>query len=278
MLRVTLILIVTSILSSAANVRLYLKDGDYQIAREYKVEGDRVRYYSVERADWEEIPLDLVDLKKTESELKRREEAVKEEVAVLAAEDKAERETAKELARVPQEPGVYLVSGDQLKTIPLAESKVAGQTKKRSILKVMSPIPIVAGKGTLEVDGEHSPNLVTTDRPEFYIRLTREERFGILRMGEHKGNRVVEKLTTVPVTKEIIEEQDEVQVFRKQAGDSLYKIWPMKPLEPGEYAVVEYTAALDGSLNIQVWDFGFNSAGVSAPKPAATKPAAKPAK
>jgi len=32
----------------------------------------------------------------------------------------------------------------------------------------------------------------------------------------------------------------------------LYKIWPTKPLEPGEYAVVEYT---DGKVNIQVWDF-----------------------
>jgi len=119
----------------------------------------------------------------------------------------------------------------------------------------MTPIPIVSGKGTLELDGEHSKNIVETDRPEFYMRLTREERFGMVRVSEHKGNRVVEKLTIVPVTKEIAEEMDEVQIFRQQVGDGLYKIWPMKPIEPGEYAVVEYSPAVEGSLNMQVWDF-----------------------
>ena len=267
MLRASILLLIAAMLTSAATIRLYLKDGEFQLAREYKVIDDRVRYYSVERGDWEEIPLDLVDLKKTESEIKRRDESFKEEAAALAAEDKAEREAQKEVERVPQEPGVYLVAGNELKTVPLAESKVVGGTRKRSVLKVLAPIPIVSGRGTLELDGEHSTNVVATDRPEFYIRLTREERFGIVRLSEHKGNRVVEKLTIVPVTKEIVEEQDEVQVFRKQTGDGLYKIWPMKPLEAGEYAVVEYTAALEGSLNIQVWDFGVNPASTPAPKP-----------
>ena len=43
----------------AANIKLYLKDGDSHLVREYEVKGDRVRYYSVERGDWEEIPLAL---------------------------------------------------------------------------------------------------------------------------------------------------------------------------------------------------------------------------
>ena len=49
----------------AANFKLYMKDGTYQIVREYKLEGDRINYYSVERGDWEEMPAALVDLKKT---------------------------------------------------------------------------------------------------------------------------------------------------------------------------------------------------------------------
>lgn len=238
-----------------ATTRLYLKDGDYQLVREYQVLADRVRYYSTERGAWEEIPLDLVDLKKTEAEAKRHEDTLKKEAADLSAEDKAERAIRKEIDRIPQEPGLYQISGNDLKTIPLADSKVVGENRKRSILKLMSPIPIVAGKGTLEVDGAHSKNIIESDRPEFYLRLTREERFGIVRLSESKGNRVVEKLTIVPVTKEIGEEMDEVQVFRQQVGDALYKIWPMKPVEPGEYAVVEYSPASDGSVNMMVWDF-----------------------
>src|SRR5215467_903206 len=73
----------------AANVKLYLKDGEYHLVREYKVESDRVRYYSVERGDWEEIPLALVDLQRTEQETKQRQASIEEEAKIISAEDKA---------------------------------------------------------------------------------------------------------------------------------------------------------------------------------------------
>ena len=68
----------------AANVRLYLKDGTYHMVREYQVQADRVRYYSLERSDWEEIPIDLVDLKRTESEAAERRAAVDKETKASA--------------------------------------------------------------------------------------------------------------------------------------------------------------------------------------------------
>src|SRR5437763_2884352 len=46
----------------AHNHRLILKDGTFQVVRQYQVVGDRVRYMSLERGgDWEELPYDLVD-------------------------------------------------------------------------------------------------------------------------------------------------------------------------------------------------------------------------
>lgn len=254
MRRFLLALVLSVVTALAANVKLYLKDGNYHIVREYQVQSDRVRYYSVERGVWEEIPLELVDLKRTESETAARKAALEEEAKILSAEDKVERELQDEIARIPQNPGVYYLVGKEAKKIKQAESKVH-TNKGRSILKAMAPIPIVTGKATLEIDGAHSLNLLTSPQQEFYIQLEKDERFGIVKLTPQRGVRVVEKLTIVPVTKEIVEEPTEVEIFRKQlTPDGLYKIWPAKPLEPGEYAVVEYTF---GKLNMQVWDFAY---------------------
>jgi len=237
--------------ASAATVKLYLKDGSYQLVREYKVENDRVRFFSTDRGEWEEIPVELVDLEKTQTEIKQRDEARREEAAAIDAEDKAEREARREVERVPMAAGAYLVEDDKLVTLKPGESTVV-TNKRRRLLKAISPIPLVPGKATVELTGAHASAGTPNREPQFYIRLSDEERFGIVRLAVHKGNRIVENVTIVPVANENVEEPDIVETFRKQVGDLVYKIWPSKPLEPGEYAVVEYT---EGKMNMQVWDF-----------------------
>src|ERR1017187_8542242 len=98
----------------AANLKLYMKDGSYHIVREYQVQPDRVHFYSVERSDWEDVPLDLVDLKRTQSEAAEREARLEEDAKVMAQEDQAERELAKEKSRIPQDPGAYWLLGNQV--------------------------------------------------------------------------------------------------------------------------------------------------------------------
>ncbi|HMD50135.1 MAG TPA: hypothetical protein VKG79_13595 [Bryobacteraceae bacterium] len=234
-----------------ATIKLYLKDGTYQLVREYQVEGERIRFYATDRGEWEEMPLELVDLKKTQAEVKAREEEERATAAANAAEDKAEADARKEVEQIPKENGVYLIENEKLTPIKAAESKIVTD-KKRTVLKVLSPLPLVTGKATVELDGPHASTGTANREPEFYIRLSEDERFGIVKMGEHKGNRVVEKVTIVPVSKENIEEPTLVDTFRKQEADGLFKIWPEKPMQPGEYAVVEYT---EGKVNMQVWDF-----------------------
>ena len=109
----------------SANFKLYLTDGTSQLVREYKVEGDRVRFYSIDRDDWEEVPITLVDLKKTEAEIKAREDSVRQDATAEAAEEKAERDARREVQRVPQEPGVYLIEERQ------ADHAEAGRIQSR---------------------------------------------------------------------------------------------------------------------------------------------------
>jgi hypothetical protein len=241
----------------AASIRLYMKDGTYQTVREYSVAADRVRFYSMERGEWEEVPLELVDVDRTRKESESRKAAVAEEAKVLSEEDRVERQLQEEVARIPQNPGVYYMEAGQAKTVKQAETTVH-TNKGRSILKTISPVPMVSGKATLEVKGKQSLTVLNNPLQEFYIQLSAIERFGMFKVTPNKDVRVITNLTIIPVTKEVVEEPVEVQIFRKQLGpDGLYKIWPMQPLEPGEYAVMQYTP---GAMNMQVWDFRYEGA------------------
>lgn len=240
----------------AVTIKLYLADGTHQLVREYEVKQDRVRYFSAERLEWEEIPLDLVDLKKTKAEQNEREERLRTEAQATDAEEKAIRAARRESERVPQEPGVYWINGEQLTMVQQAEPKVVNN-KRRQILKVISPIPVVSGKSTVELDGETAPLAIAQDRPEFYMRLAADERFTIVKASLKKGVRVVQTWNLIPVSKELIQEHEEVEIFRHQVGDGLYKIWPQQPVAPGEYAVIEYT---EGKPNTRVWDFSVKAA------------------
>src|SRR5262249_37137193 len=41
--------------------KVVLKDGTFQLVRSYEKNGDRVKYFSLERGSWEEIPASMVD-------------------------------------------------------------------------------------------------------------------------------------------------------------------------------------------------------------------------
>lgn len=246
----------TAMLAFGASVRLFLKDGTYHVVSEYKVLSDRVRFYSLERSDWEEIPLELVDLAKTKGAVAARDAEVAAEKKVEAEEDAAERAMRKEIRSVPAESGVYyVVDGQPMRALKQAELKIVTD-KKRQILKVITPIPVLAGKSHVEIEGLKSSFVVTEDRPEFYFRLASDERYALVRcVPAPKGTgRVVEKWEIVPIVKEIMAVHEEVPIFRKQVGEGLYKVWPMEPLTTGEYAWIEFT---EGKGNTQAWDFAF---------------------
>lgn len=252
MRKVLLLLFLFVLTLSAANFKLYLKDGGFHIVNQYSVESDRVKFYSVERSDWEEIPIALVDLKRTAAEAEERKASVDKEAKELSDEEAAARENRREIQKIPRDPGVYRLENDQLRVFPAAESTVHN-ARGRNILRALAPVPLIPGKSTVELQGEHSPNIVKETGPEFFLQLSAFDSFGMVKLTPEKGVRIVERITIEPVTKELVEDRSLVQIFTKQLSENgLYKIWPQDALAPGEYAVIEYT---EGKANPQVWDF-----------------------
>src|SRR5213079_1840888 len=80
--------------------RLILKDGSYQLSTQWEVKGDRVRYLSAERGEWEEVPKSMVDWEATEKlEKDRVNGAPPPEAIQLDKELEAERKA--EAAKTP---------------------------------------------------------------------------------------------------------------------------------------------------------------------------------
>jgi hypothetical protein len=234
-----------------ATLRLYLKDGTFQLVREYQVLPDRVKYLSAERGEWEEIPKDLVDLNRTKQEASEHEEQLAKEAKEDAEEENAVREAKQEANSVPDDPGVYYVHGEKLDPLKLADLIVT-HDKKRTVLKILSPVPLVSGKNTVEIEGAASAFRVNGDRPEFYFRLNAVDGLAIIKLDPKKTSRIVETASIQAVTNELDEKRDVVPTFTKEVGELLFKIWPEQTMLPGEYAVIEFGA----EQSLQVWDFG----------------------
>ena len=253
--RLTLLFLLATALLLGETFKLFLKDGDYHTVREYQVQGDRVRYFSTERGDWEEIPKDLVDLDKTEKQRKAKSAEMVRQAREQDEEEQAERAMRKEIEAIPMESGGYFKENDQVRALKLSDYQIVTD-KKRRALTVISPIPLIPGKATVVIKGEHSPFVMKEDRPEFYLRLAKEEKFGIIRLTPKKNVRVVENVSIVPRVNQAYEERKQMDTFEQQLMGNLFKVWPEKPLTPGEYALMEFSEADDQEeINLMIWDF-----------------------
>ncbi len=238
---------------SAEDSAIFLTDGTRIAVTEYEAAGSRVRYFSRERGQWEVLPEEIVDWERTRAHNERVQEAADKRFAEERRERLVARRARTELHSVPLDDGVYYLRNSE--PVGLEQSTLEfGKSKKRTVLNVLAPMPVIPGKQTRWIEGVSSDFVTTDDKPVFYIRLDRFSRFGIARTSVESGRqrRIVQQIYTVPKADEQYEEEDQVDVFRQQLAPLVYKIWPVEVLEPGEYAIVEYTP---GESNLRAWDF-----------------------
>src|SRR5215467_13227121 len=254
--------------------RLIMKDGTYQSASKWEIKGDRVRYYSAERYDWEELPKDMLDWPGTEKYNNEREGRNDETSKEVAKADEADEREAPLVApglRLPNTGGVFLF--DQFNNQPQLDELVQNGSELnkhmgRNILRAAINPLALSSTQTIELKGDHARVQAHTGQPAIYLNIDtadnsqpeftqkpdkdQQARYGIVRVEQKNGNRIVGKLNVAMYGK-VSQKEAWIPVTTSPLGDWV-KLAPTEALPPGEYAVVEVLEKKQ--INLFVWDFG----------------------
>jgi hypothetical protein len=255
--------------------KLFLKDGSFQLVREYQIQGNRVRYYSLDSGSWEVMPAELVDWDATKRE---EEEQAKRDAAlnVKVRNQEAERVLAPlDIdASLEVAPGVFLPPGmnlfafDGTSILPLPQAETSSKISKGRLLEqVMIPVPVVPSRQNISIEGAHSKLRLHNNKPEFYLRTTdsREPYLALIHAKPHGDSRLIEHLDTLFGEK--AEQRDSISMQKWEVAQGVYRFTLSEPLAPGEYALAQ-TLDEEG-MSLYVWDFGVDRNG--APTAQATK-------
>ncbi|HVB29582.1 MAG TPA: hypothetical protein VNG91_07225 [Terriglobia bacterium] len=247
-----------------AALKLCLKDGTCERVKGYEVQGNRVRYYSLERSDWEEIPKSLVDFeatKRAQAEEKVAHEKQLEQARKLETERfEIPQNNGYEIQKgihLPSAPGVYAFDGTRV--IHLIQSSAQAVTdKKRTAISVLMPAPLLKKQTLIVLPGAKAAIRISNPQPRFFVEDsdTWAARAQLLPLVERKDSRIVEKIRSGIGVGKSGEVREDLPLERTRLAAGLYELKPAKPLGPGEYALGEL---LEEKLNIDVWDFGIDS-------------------
>jgi hypothetical protein len=176
-----LIVLLPPLAPAQATTRLILKDGSYQIVTKYELEGDRVHYYSAERAEWEDVPSDMVNWEATrqyasDSANGKNSPNAKALAKEMEQERQEEEKTSPHVApglRLPPEGGVYVLDTylSEPELLPLDQNsgevnKQVGRNVLRSAIN-----PISGSKRTIELAGPNAKVQVHATLPTIYVNL-----------------------------------------------------------------------------------------------------------
>jgi hypothetical protein len=276
--------------------RLVLKDGSYQSVVKWEVKGDRVRYLSAERFEWEEVPGSLVDWDATNKYAEDLKKGVSHDAAQVDQEVEAERKEmdarSPEVApglRLPDTGGVFLFETfaqlPQLVELAQNGSDINRNTGTNILRATVNPLS--SAKQTIELPGLHAAIQAHGARPVIYVSAADEaaaqspspdksaangpadkkdtdkqpvpaaQRFQIVRLQPKKSTRLVGNLK-IAVYGKVSQDESFVPSSMESISGSWFKLTPNQDLAPGEYAVVEMLNSKD--MNLYIWDFGMNPA------------------
>jgi hypothetical protein len=254
--------------------KLCLTDGTFQIVRSYEKQGDSVRYYSVERSAWEEIPSTMVDWKATaqaEADDAKAQKDFAEKVKVRDTNEHAMEKLDVDASLLvapgtflPPQLGMFALAGKDV--VPLTKSMAKIKVDKgREVEKALSGVPMIPTRHFMELKGKRAVIRMPEGELEFYYRIPLDEPEPDIELmrAQQKGDlRVLETINT-NVVGEHDEKRKTVALLKWDVAKGVYRYTISEPMEPGEYAL---TINLPDELNVYVWDFGVDPAPAGAAK------------
>lgn len=243
--------------------KLMLKDGTFQLVREYEVDGDRIRYYSIEQHQWEEMPESLVDwaaTKNEEADEAKREAATIAKVHAQEAErggDVIDIDASIEIAKgvfLPDGAGVFLYDGDKVMKIPPVDPEIKF-SKTQMLKQVLVPVPIVPARHTISLSGARAKLRVDPGQLEIYYRTAdgHDPQVQLIQAKVKSGKRDLENLdelfNTTAATGVV-----ELPIQQWEIARGVYRYTIAQNVAPGEYAFAEIVP--NGGNSLYFWDFG----------------------
>lgn len=247
-----------------AAIKLFLKDGTYQLVKSYEVQGDRVRYYSVERSAWETIPLSLVDFAATER-AQQVEKALQEEQRQEAGALERQRyeppdDSGFEIVpgiRLPAEEGVYAFDGTRVIRLIQSSAEVVTDKKRAALLALSGPL--LKNRAFVVLPGAKAAVRILDPQPAFFVQSPDGlgAKLELIAVRPRKEIRQVEKVEWRQGISQPSELRATVLLERVELAPGLFKVTPVQPLALGEYALGE---PIQQKLNLELWDFGIDGA------------------
>ena len=246
--------------------KLVMKDGSFQMVSSYQIQGDRVRYFSVDRSEWEEIPASQIDWPAT----KAAEAAETKDDESLRAKVKADQAAAAAMMPLDVDasfevlPGIFLPPGEGLFILdgraifPLKQSEAVAKNSKGQMLKRMIvPVPVIPARTSVDLPGRRASFRITNRAPEFYFRTKDavEPQIELIRAQVKGDRRHIENIDSLFGQHTNNGQTVGMQLWPVAKG--LYRYTLGQALAPGEYALAEFSAE---GMDLFVWDFGVDAA------------------
>lgn len=159
---------------------------------------------------------------------------------------------------LPEGEGVFLFDGDKVSKVVPADADIKF-SKSQMLKQVLVPVPIIASRHTVSLNGTRAKMRVQPGQIELYFRTAdgHDPDVQLIQAKIHNGKRDLENLDEL-FQQTAATGVTELPIQRFEIARGVYRYSVMQAITPGEYALAEIVPG--GGTSLYFWDFGVDGA------------------